>query len=140
MFDAAQIEIGKFLPLREDQQRVGAFHGSISIGGIFNSAAQNLPRPIHCGRIKSCYMALFFKQLLDHIDRRRFAHIVRAILEGQSKHGQFFTFNCSQRAADLADKPYTLLVVDSFDFIEQRKFESEFVRHRAKCGHVFGET
>src|SRR6185312_1596382 len=39
MFDAGQIEIGKLLPLRQDQQCICAINGSVGVSGILDSAA-----------------------------------------------------------------------------------------------------
>jgi len=39
----------------------GAIGSGIRVGGIFDSAAKNLSRPVHCRRIKSCDLALFFQ-------------------------------------------------------------------------------
>src|ERR1041385_4854019 len=59
--DADQIETRKFLPLCQDQQRIGPIGGSVGVRCIVDSVAKNLSRPLDCGWIESCDVALFFQ-------------------------------------------------------------------------------
>src|SRR5437868_3826940 len=142
LLHAAKIQRRKIFPLGEHQAGVSAFKGFISPSRELDWAigAKFLRSTAHGCRIVRSYRTAFFQQSIDDGDGGRFAQVVGAVFESQTKYSQLFAFQSPERFADFTHEAVALLLIYSYGFIQQAEVAAVFPRHRAEGKQVFGKT
>ena len=100
----------------------------------------NFLRTLHGGRIVGGDLAALLQKRLHQEQRRRFADVVGAALEGEAEHAEILAAQRPERAANFAQKALALIFVDAHDFIEQAEVVAGFASHGAEGHHVFGKA
>src|SRR2546427_3428098 len=96
-FDPIEVELAKFVPLGDDEQGVGTGGDRVGVLTVLDRVHLRLEYR-HCLGIVGADVGAFLQQVLDYVDRRRLADVVRVWFIRQAQQTDDLA---SQAAQDL---------------------------------------
>src|ERR1017187_3549890 len=100
--EAVEIEVGEFLPLREDEQSVGAVGRLVSGVGEGDVGRDYFLGALHGGWIVGGDLTALLQERLHKKECGRFADIVGTSLESEAEHAEVLAAQRPESAADFA--------------------------------------
>ena len=135
---AHQIDVGKFLPVRQNQHRVGVLGRRINICGIakLRRGRHHCFGALHGRRIVRRHRGARVQQPLDDVDSRRLSNIVGIALESQAQRRQPLAAQRPQRREYLVEEDLPLRFVDLAHLVEKLKIHAPLLGNPVERGHV----
>src|SRR3990167_8575302 len=139
LLHALEIQLLELVPFRQHQQAVRTLHRLIGILAE-RHLWQQMRGLLHGLRIVNSDRGPPRAQILDDVDRRSIAHVVRVGLEGQPEHGDRLVLHHPQRPLHLLGNAALLVLVHSPHGLQQVKVIPRLLRDVDERLQVFRKT
>ena len=117
LLDGREVRAAEFLPLGDDDQRIGVGEGTHRALGVFQArvVAEDALRLVHGDRVVGGDGGAGSEEVGDQLTARRFAHVVGIGLEGEAPEREVPALEVVETALDLAAQDVFLGVVGFLD-------------------------
>src|SRR5713226_4959438 len=138
-FDAAKVESAELVPLRDNNQRVGARREVIRISRVLD-LGQLDSRTFHRGGIVGPNLRAGSEQHPRDIDARGLTEVIGVGFESEAEEADDSVVQALEAFAKLVDDEHPLVAVDVHDGVEQLGVVVEALGQRRERLHILGKT